>query len=119
MSSKIISMEDLNNTFDLLNKIYDSVRIIKPLRKKIVNFAEGVISETQHNCYDFWSQGKVCSNCISMRALKEKDIFFKLGWEGNKIFMVIAVPVQDTDETVILELLKDVTNSMTVESPKA
>jgi diguanylate cyclase (GGDEF)-like protein len=53
-----------------------------------------------------------------MRAFNEKDIFFKLDWVGNKIYMVIAVPVQDTVETVILELLKDVTNSMAVETPE-
>jgi diguanylate cyclase (GGDEF)-like protein len=111
-------MEDIKDTLDILNKIYDSVRIIRPLRKKIIDFTEGVLSETQYNCYDFWSHGKVCSNCISMRAFNEKDIFFKLDWVGNKIYMVIAVPVQDTVETVILELLKDVTNSMAVETPE-
>jgi diguanylate cyclase (GGDEF)-like protein len=118
MSTKIITMEDIKDTLDVLNKIYDSVRIIRPLRKKIIDFTEGVLSETQYNCYDFWSHGKVCSNCVSMRAFNEKDIFFKLDWVGNKIYMVIAVPVQDTVETVILELLKDVTNSMAVETPE-
>ena len=117
MSAKIVlPIEEINDALGILNKIYDSVRIIRPLRKKIINFTEGIMSETPNNCYDFWSNGKVCSNCISMRAFNEKDTFFKLGWVNNKIFMVIAVPVQDSLETVILELMKDVTNSMTVES---
>jgi len=116
MLPKIITMEDLKYTLDILNKIYDSVRIIRPLNKKIMNFTEGVLNETQSNCYDFWSNGNVCSNCISMRAFNEKDTFFKLDWVGNKIYMVIAVPVQDATETVILELFKDVTNSMVVKT---
>lgn len=118
MSPKIITMEELQSTIDVLNKLYDSVRIIRPLKKKIMNFAGGELNETQSNCYDFWLNEKVCSNCISMRAFNEKDAFFKLNWVGNKIYMVIAVPVQDTSETVILELLKDVTNSMVVETPE-
>lgn len=117
MSAKsILTMEELKVTLSVLNKIYDSVRIIRPMRKKILSLNEGVLSETPCNCYDFWSHDKVCSNCISMRAFNEKDTFFKLGWVSNKIYMVIAIPVQDTVETVILELLKDVTNSMTVDA---
>lgn len=117
MSAEIaVTMEDIKIILDVLNKIYDSVRIIRPLKKKIMNFTEGVMGETPYNCYDFWSNGKVCSNCISMRAFNEKDTFFKLGWANKKIYMVIAVPVQDGRETVILELVKDVTNSMAMES---
>lgn len=116
---KMITIEELNNALDALTKIYDSARIIRPLRKKIIKLTEGLLTETQHNCYDFWPVGKVCSNCISMRAFNEKDIFFKLEWVNNKIYMVIAVPVQDTAEVFILELLKDITNSITVEPPEA
>lgn len=117
MSPQILTMEDLKNTLDVLDKIYDSVRIIRPLRKKILEFTEGALSETQYNCFDFWSHGRNCNNCVSMRAFNEKNIFFKLDWVGNKSYMVIAVPVQDTSETVILELLKDVSNSIVVETP--
>jgi diguanylate cyclase (GGDEF)-like protein len=117
MSAKIvINMEDIRDSLGTLNKIFDAVRIIRPLKKKIISYTEGVICETPNNCFDFWLKGKVCSNCISMRAFNEKDTFFKLGWVNNKIYMVIAVPVYVDREIVILELLKDVTNSMTVES---
>jgi diguanylate cyclase (GGDEF) domain len=117
MPSKTIRMEELKNTFDILTEIFDSIRIISPVRKKIISFNDGVLHESQDNCYSFWSQEKVCDNCISMRALNEKDTFFKLSWVNDKIFVVIAIPIQDNDDTVILELLKEVTNSMSVDIP--
>lgn len=119
MSAKaLITMEELMYTLDILNKIYDSVRIIRPLEKKVITLTEGALCETNNHCYDFWSTEKICSNCISMRAFNEKASFSKLSWTDDRIYMVIAVPVQDTAETVILELLKDVTGSMTVDLPK-
>ncbi len=119
MSTKIITMEDLLQALDVLNKIYDSVRIVKPLKKKIIDISKGVTSETEYNCYDFWSHGGICNNCISMRAFNKKDIFTKLDWLGNKTFMVIAVPIQDKNETVILELLKDISENMNAKVKKS
>lgn len=121
MLSNIVRMEDILNTLDILNKIYDSVRIINPLRKKVLSIYEGVLSETGLNCYDFWSKGSACHNCISMRAFKEKDTFFKLDWVDNKVYMIIALPVlqKESEETVVLELFKDVTNSMVVETSES
>lgn len=115
----VITIEDVNHALEVLNKIYDSVRFVRPQKKKMINFEEGKLSEAAHSCYDYWAQGKVCSNCISMRAFNEGDIFLKLSWIGNKIYMVTAVPVQNTDETVILELIKDVTNSITIDLPES
>lgn len=61
MSAKIITIEELKFSFDILEKIYDSVRFINPLKKKIIVFNNGKMSETTHNCFDFWSLGKICS----------------------------------------------------------
>ena len=112
MSNEIIKIEEIKHALDILNKVFDSVRFVRPKCKRIVNFSQELISDYQCNCYDIWNREKVCDNCISIRALNEKKIFSKLDWVDNKIFMVIAVTVQDTDETIILELLQDVTSSM-------
>jgi len=119
MLSKIITMDDIIDTLGILNKIYDSVRIINPLRKIVMTINEGVLYETRSRCYDFWSKGSPCGNCISMRAFNEKETFFKLDMADSKVYIVIAVPIQrDREETIILELFKDVTNSMVVETPE-
>ncbi len=116
MSSKIIiTLEDLKCSMGVFEKIYDAMRIIDPVKKKIINYSDGVLNESPFSCYDFWAQGKVCSNCISMRAFNEKDAFIKLGWVGNKIYLVLAVPVQDDSETLILELMKDVSGCLLVD----
>jgi diguanylate cyclase (GGDEF) domain len=119
MLSKAINLDDIVNSLDVLNKIYDSVRIINPLRKKVLTINEGALKETMSRCFDFLSKDSPCSNCISMRAFKENSTFFKLELSGNKVYIIIAVPVsRDTEDTIILELLKDVTNSMLVETPE-
>lgn len=117
--NKVITIDELNNSIDILNRIYDSTRIVHPLKKKIISLIDGNLFETQNNCFNNWPKGKVCDNCISMRAINEKDIFFKLEWAGRNIFMVMAVPVQDGTETFVLELLKDITNSMTLDRQEA
>jgi diguanylate cyclase (GGDEF)-like protein len=110
-------MEELKITLAVLNKIYDSVRIIRPTRKKILDTIDGELCGTQYNCYDFWTRGKICNNCVSMRAYNKNNISFKLDSVDDKIYMVIAVPVQEASEIVILELLKDVTSSVPLETP--
>lgn len=111
-----ITIEQLRPSLDILKKIYDSIRIIDPLKKKIINYAKPRTVESLHSCYDFWSHGKICSNCVAMRAYRNKEVSFKLEYKDAAIFIVLAVPIKYSDRIVILELLKDVSKSMTVES---
>ncbi|MCX7711312.1 MAG: GGDEF domain-containing protein [Clostridia bacterium] len=114
---KILKLEELKNSIDLLKKIYDFVRIIKPIEKQVYDLDTDLLIETPHKCHDLWRNGKICSNCISMRAYNEKDTFFKLEGMNDRIFMILAVPVQDSAETFILELIKDITRSMALAPP--
>lgn len=109
-------MEQLKQCLEMLNEIYDVVRIIHPLKKQILNHHEALPPNIDFHCFDLWAKGKMCNNCISMRAYQQKETQFKLEYKQGKIYMVMAVPVKDANNLVILELLKDITNSMLVEN---
>lgn len=116
MQNHIITLEQLMQSLELLNQIYDDVRIINPLGKRVLNFDRDQPEEMEFRCHDLWSKGKMCSNCISVRAYQQKETHFKLEHTQKKIYMVMAVPVQDGDSLLILELLKDITYSMVVDN---
>ncbi|MCE5284501.1 MAG: GGDEF domain-containing protein [Pelosinus sp.] len=109
---------DMNSIVDdmkVFAKYYDKVRIVDPVKKQVMstvdNNATGleVISETQL-CYDFWAEGSICLNCISMRAALENGTFVKFQATEDKVYMITAMPIHLSERIVVLELLKDVTS---------
>lgn len=47
-----------------------------------------------------------------MRALNKNKTYMKLEYTGSKIFMVTAIPVENEGNRIIIELIKDVTDSL-------
>jgi len=64
-----------------------------------------------NSCYKIWTSGEVCSNCISMHALIEKDIFVKFEYAHSKLFMITAYPLDVPYTGYVVEIVKDVTKS--------
>ncbi|HEX9060717.1 MAG TPA: GGDEF domain-containing protein [Clostridia bacterium] len=114
MENYIIDMNQLKQSMSILKQIFDTVRLVCPLSKKLLN----VFGETRSNscCYDIWKHKKACSNCISMRSYQENETHFKLEHNQGRIYMIMAVPVQVNEEILILELIKDITNSLMLDS---
>ena len=102
----LLTLEQLNQNRDILTKIFDVVRVVDPSKKKTFVYNESNVAESESHCYALWSKNKICSNCIAMRAFVQKDTFFKLEYDAGRIFMITAVPVQDSEGLVILESLK-------------
>ncbi|GAA0123543.1 hypothetical protein UT300018_28610 [Clostridium faecium] len=109
-----ITIEVLKEKLDFLKTIYDSIRIIDPLRKIVMDQEGNSIKETNEICYKYWSSQKICDNCIAMRAYIENDTFMKLENTKEKLFMVTAIPTEINEHKIILELFKDVTDTMMV-----
>lgn len=68
MEKEEINLNNLFNSINSLKKLYDIIRIIDPIKKKVLDFSEDKIKTTDSRCYEFWKQNKVCQNCISVRA---------------------------------------------------
>lgn len=96
--------------------MYDAVRIVDPVCKQVLDYRGCAIGTTNEICYDYWKSGLICDNCISIRAHLENRSYMKLEQTPDLIMMVTALPVDITDKSVVLELLKNATDSMMIGS---
>ena len=98
------------NNIKILDNIFMIQRIVDPQEKKVIELESTLKAFGSHKCFDFWKSGASCPNCISMRALNENSSFSKLVSLNDKLYMIIAAPLNINNKTYILELIKDVTN---------
>ena len=109
-------MADIVNAFhieeDIFSKLSDITRIVDPLQKRVIEFTkENAVTNDLH-CYDFWGKGNVCDNCISIRAYNDNTTYVKIEYSGDKTYLITAVPYDLGGRRVVIELLKDITNSL-------
>ncbi|AFS77106.1 putative signal transduction GGDEF domain-containing protein [Gottschalkia acidurici 9a] len=107
--------EEIQKIFDKLEifeNLYEQIRFVDPLRKKVLIYKDKKINELNSNCYDIWQKNKICINCISMRAYNEKQTFVKIEYTPKKLYMITAMPVELSNRHIVIELFKDTTNSM-------
>ena len=109
-----ITLTALDNNLHFFHKLYDAVRLVDPVSKHILDVRTTERIQGDQFCYDYWQNGRVCSNCISVRAYHEQKCFVKLERHPDSIIMVTAIPLDNTSRPVVLELLKDATDSLMV-----
>ena len=96
--------------------MYDHIQLVDPIIKKVINYSNNTVTELTSNCFDLWEKNKICDNCISIRAFNENKTFVKIEYNPNKIYMVTAIPVELSNRRIIIEVLKDTTDSMVYEN---
>ena len=96
----------------IFEKIYDIMRIVDPVEKTVIESEENRFVKSESACFDFWERGQMCQNCISMRAYNEDDIFYKMEYRNNQVFMITAVPIMLNGRRLIIELIKDASKNM-------
>lgn len=114
--TKQITLEWLMDNIEFMKNLYDIVRIVDPSTKKVLKYTGEKVIEENTVCYDFWNKGKVCENCISIRAYNKKETLIKIEYNGEKIMMVTATPIEVEGKVIVLELLNDITNKGVVEN---
>ena len=67
-------------------------------------------------CTDVFGRQERCQNCISMRALFMNEQVVKLEYTENAILLIISAPTIIDGQRVVVELVKDITKSLTVEN---
>ena len=109
-----ITLSRLEQDLVFFNKMYDAVRLIDPVKKKVLEYRNHSIGETSEICYDYWENGIICDNCISVRAHHENKSYMKLEQNPDTIMLVTAIPIEAMGEAIILELFKNATDSMMI-----
>lgn len=105
-------IQSIINNADILSKLADVVRLVDPMGKQVIEYLHNGTNVRQLRCYDFWEKHKICDNCISMRAYNDNSTYIKVEYLNDKIYMITAVPFELPDRRVVMELVKDTTDSM-------
>lgn len=104
-------IKEIEDRLSIFKTVYDIIRIIDPITKKVLEVNNITGEETNKHCYGFWDKNMVCENCITMRAYIEDDTVVKLENKENKIFFITATPVSINDKKYIVEIVKDITQN--------
>ena len=96
----------------IFNKMYQAVRFVDPIAKRVINCKNNELAESGDRCFDFWERDKICDNCVSIRAFNENRTFVKVEYGSENVFIVSAVPVELSDRRIVIELLNDGTHSL-------
>src|SRR5665647_581908 len=96
----------------IFERMYDYIRLVDPIIKKVISYINNTVTELDVKCFDFWRKNKICDNCISIRAFNENKTFVKIEYTPNKIYMIMAIPIELSNRRIVIELLKDTTDSM-------
>lgn len=115
------SMKKLNKIEDkmeLLEKIYDHIRIIDFANNEILELKEGELVHTDTQCHECLSKEE-CEECILRRTWQEEETIIEMEYEGEKMFMITAVPIYIKEKKVVVELMKETTNELYLKDRKS
>ena len=110
--NEVITLDTLEKELTFFQKMYDVVRIVDPVSKHVLDLRKCQVAETNEICHNYWKNGKICDNCISIRSFQENKSYMKIEQSSDIIMLVTALPVKTKERPVILELLKNVTDTM-------
>ncbi|MDI3529854.1 MAG: two-component system, cell cycle response regulator [Thermoanaerobacter sp.] len=120
MNSSYSTIDDIIKNISFFSNIFDGIRIIDPIKKKVyytfLNNKE-IIDEKGY-CYNFWNQGRICINCISIRASIEDKTFVKIEFTGSKLYFITSTPFYTDVGKIVVEFLKDSTDAGLIEDIK-
>jgi two-component system cell cycle response regulator len=111
MKNNLSKLDSILENMEVLNKLYDIVRVVDPVKKEIIKYYNPKSLTVNENCYATWNTGKVCENCISVRAYIENQTLTKIEYNQKNIYMVTSTPIQLVEGTYVIELLKDISES--------
>lgn len=104
-------IEELIKVLSSLKGFYDEMRVVDPITKEIITYGDMEHNSYAHHCHDFWLKEKACNNCIAIRAYLKDDTFMKVEYNKDKMFLVIASPLELENKKYVLEIIKDITSS--------
>lgn len=108
-------VEILQNV-DIYNRLYEVIRLVDPVKKEVISYKNDVIESMPVKCFDFWGKDNICENCISIRAFINNKTYVKMEYNNDKSYLVMAIPYELSDRRIVIELLKDITDSIVLDA---
>lgn len=104
-------LDEVKERLSIFRNLYDAMRIVDPINKKVVTMENEAIVHLGEACYEVWNRNKFCENCTSMRAYIQNDTCVKIECKDRSIMLTIATPIEYWGEVYILEMLKDISKN--------
>lgn len=101
-------IEDIRSHLSIFQNMYDQIRVVDPISKEGILFGENYCVKSRENCNTIWNNDAYCDNCISLKAYKEMDTFFKIDKRNENVALVTATPAVIHGKTYIVELIKQI-----------
>lgn len=99
--------------------IFDIVRIVDPLKEKIIlSNKEKQIEEKKRTCLELWNKKGIYINPTSFKSYNERKTFMKIEYLGDRVYWCMSVPMEIDDKVLIFELIKDITDELCIEMKK-
>ena len=109
-----LTLESLKGHLDFFNTMYDAVRLVDPVIKTVIEVRGNDKFQTDEPCFHYWKDGKICDNCISIRAHIAHQCYMKREQAPDTIIMVTALPIEEAERPIVLELLKNASDTMLI-----
>ncbi len=99
----------------ILIGLFDLSRIVDAEQGVVMELEKGVLVQTKVSCNNVLGTDARCKNCSSIRAHYSKDAIVKLEYVNNSVLLIFSVPIHLYGRHLVVELVKDITKSMTVD----
>jgi diguanylate cyclase (GGDEF)-like protein len=109
-----ISLSQIENELERYRKLYDALRIIDPVNKRTIGRSDNSDYGLGNISYGYWTDDLISDDSISVRAFKEKSCVMKLVHVADSTYLVTAFPIEIPNGILVLELLNNVTNSLSI-----
>jgi len=113
---EITKCEGLKHQVKAYERIFDTVRVVDPVTKKVIVYKDGKDIYDNMACYSRWLDGNECKDCIIIKALNHKKTFVKIQNNADRMFLMSAVPLELNGDIFALELIKDITDNLVFET---
>ena len=109
-------IKDIKNSleFKYINQLFHQVRIVDPI-KKIVIAENGEKTTENKKCFHLCNKDTICENCISIRAYNENTSVMKFKYIDNKIYMIMATPLNKVESGYVIEAIRDISDCKIVD----
>ncbi len=98
-----MTREEIEKEIYYARKIFDSVRLVDPIERKVCELETCGISRTGYSCFHVWQKSDACENCLSARALVEQNRYTKFEFSGKDVYFVVLRYVNVEGCELVLE----------------
>lgn len=102
------NIDNLLSEKNYLTKVFDGVRVVDPIKKVVVK-QNRMMLDKGNKCFILCEKENTCDNCISIRAYNENHCVMKIEYINNRIYMIMATPIDMNSSLLVIETFKDIT----------